>query len=123
MVDAFLGTTSGVLRLRDGALEPLGLEGRRVTALHASDDALLAGTYGDGLFRSADGGRTWKLIEAGLTACSSPRPTARFGRSARAAACSEQRRMTGRGPPCSRRTPLSTSSRSRSPDPAETVKR
>jgi len=39
-----------------------------VTALHASDDALLAGTYGDGLFRSADGGRTWERIEAGLTA-------------------------------------------------------
>ena len=39
-----------------------------VTALHASDDALLAGTYGDGLFRSADGGRSWERIEAGLTA-------------------------------------------------------
>jgi hypothetical protein len=51
MVDAFLGTTSGVLRLHEGALEPLGLGGRSVTALHASDDALLAGSYGDGLFR------------------------------------------------------------------------
>ena len=68
MVDAFLGTTSGVLRLRGGALEPLGLDGRSVTALHASDGALLAGTYGDGLFRSADGGATWERIEAGLTA-------------------------------------------------------
>jgi photosystem II stability/assembly factor-like uncharacterized protein len=68
MVDAFLGTTSGVLRLQDGALESLGLDGHSVTALHASDDALLAGTYGDGLFRSADGGRTWERIEAGLTA-------------------------------------------------------
>jgi hypothetical protein len=68
MVDAFLGTTSGVLRLHDGGLEPLGLDGHSVTALHASDDALLAGTYGDGLFRSADGGRTWERIEAGLTA-------------------------------------------------------
>jgi photosystem II stability/assembly factor-like uncharacterized protein len=68
MTDAFIGTTSGVLRLRDGALEPLGLEGRSVTALDAGDDALLAGTYGDGLFRSADGGRTWEHIEAGLTA-------------------------------------------------------
>ena len=57
MVDAFLGTTSGVLRLHEAALEPLGLHGRSVTALHASDDALLAGTYGDGLWRSADGGR------------------------------------------------------------------
>ena len=68
MVDAFLGTTSGVLRLREGALEPLGLDGRSVTALHASDDALLAGTYGDGLCRSADGGLSWERIDAGLTA-------------------------------------------------------
>ncbi len=68
MVDAFLGTTDGLLRLRDGALEPLGLDGHGVTALHATADALLAGTYGDGLFRSADGGRTWERIEAGLTA-------------------------------------------------------
>jgi photosystem II stability/assembly factor-like uncharacterized protein len=68
MVDAWLGTTSGVLRLHGGALEPLGLEGYSVTAVHASDDALLAGTYGDGLFRSADGGRSWERIEAGLTA-------------------------------------------------------
>jgi photosystem II stability/assembly factor-like uncharacterized protein len=68
MLDAFLGTTSGVLRLRGGALEPMGLEGRSVTALHASDDAVLAGTYGDGLFRSADGGRNWEQIDAGLTA-------------------------------------------------------
>jgi photosystem II stability/assembly factor-like uncharacterized protein len=68
MVDAFLGTASGVLRLRDGALESLGLDGHSVTALHASDDALLAGTYGDGLFRSAGGGGRWERIEAGLTA-------------------------------------------------------
>jgi photosystem II stability/assembly factor-like uncharacterized protein len=68
MVDAFLGTTNGVLRLHDGALEPSGLDGRSVTALHASGDALLAGTYGDGLFRSADAGRTWERIEAGLGA-------------------------------------------------------
>jgi hypothetical protein len=66
--DAFLGTTSGVLRLRNGALEFLGLDGYAVTALHASDDALLAGTYGDGLFRSIDGGRVWERIETGLTA-------------------------------------------------------
>jgi photosystem II stability/assembly factor-like uncharacterized protein len=65
MVDAFLGTASGVHRLHDGALEPLGLDGRSVTALHAADDVLLAGTYGDGLFRSADGGRSWERIEAG----------------------------------------------------------
>jgi photosystem II stability/assembly factor-like uncharacterized protein len=68
MFDAFLGTTSGVLRLHDGALESLGLDGLSVTALHASGDRVLAGTYGDGLFRSGDGGRTWERIEEGLTA-------------------------------------------------------
>ena len=64
MINAFIGTTSGVLRLNDAALEPLGLDGLNVTALHASDGAVLAGTYGDGLFRSADEGRTWDRIEA-----------------------------------------------------------
>jgi photosystem II stability/assembly factor-like uncharacterized protein len=68
VVDALIGTASGVLRLRDGGLEPLGLEGKSVTALHASSDAWLAGTYGDGLFRSVDGGQSWERIEAGLTA-------------------------------------------------------
>jgi hypothetical protein len=52
MVDALLGTTNGVLQLHDGALEALGLDGHSVTALHASDETVLAGTYGDGLFRS-----------------------------------------------------------------------
>jgi photosystem II stability/assembly factor-like uncharacterized protein len=68
MLDAFLGTTSGVVRLQDGALEPLGLDGREVSALHFADGVLLAGTYGDGLFRSSDRGQTWERIEAGLTA-------------------------------------------------------
>jgi photosystem II stability/assembly factor-like uncharacterized protein len=68
MIDAFLGTTSGVLRLHERALEPLGLDGCSVTALHASDDAILAGTYGDGLFRSDDGGRSWDRVDGGLTA-------------------------------------------------------
>jgi photosystem II stability/assembly factor-like uncharacterized protein len=67
-VDAFLGTMRGVLRLRDGELDPLGLDRFSVTALHASDDTLLAGTYGDGLFRSADRGPSWERIEAGPTA-------------------------------------------------------
>jgi photosystem II stability/assembly factor-like uncharacterized protein len=68
MVGAYLGTTSGVLRLHDGALAPCGLDGLSVTALHASDGLLLAGTYGDGMFRSTDGARTWQQITAGLTA-------------------------------------------------------
>jgi photosystem II stability/assembly factor-like uncharacterized protein len=63
MVEAVIGTTSGALRLHDGSLEPLGLEGSSVTALHASGDLLLAGTYGDGLFRSTDGRRSWERVE------------------------------------------------------------
>ena len=65
---AFIGTTSGVSRLGDDALEPLGLDGHNVTALHAAGALLLAGTYGDGLFRSTDRGRSWERIETGLTA-------------------------------------------------------
>jgi photosystem II stability/assembly factor-like uncharacterized protein len=68
MVDAFLGTTSGVVALSDGVLEPLGLDGMDVTALHASADALLGGTYGDGLWRSADRGATWERVDEGLSA-------------------------------------------------------
>src|SRR5690348_15344007 len=66
--DAFIGTTSGVARLRDGALEPSGLDGLDVTALHAADGAVLAGTYGDGLWRSDDDARTWERIDEGLSA-------------------------------------------------------
>ena len=34
----------------------------------AAGDGVLAGTYGDGLFSSVDGGHMWERIEAGLTA-------------------------------------------------------
>ncbi len=62
----YLGTTSGVVSLSDGTLEPLGLEGMSVTALHAADGALLAGTYGDGLWRRAGG--DWERVDDGLSA-------------------------------------------------------
>ena len=72
MLDTLIGTTDGVHRLRDGAIEPLGLPSHRVSALHAwrEDGAttVLAGTYGEGLHRSEDGGRSWARVEAGLTA-------------------------------------------------------
>jgi photosystem II stability/assembly factor-like uncharacterized protein len=67
MVDVFLGTTSGVVALSDGVLEPLGLDGMSVTALHAGED-LLAGTYGDGLWRSGDRGETWERLDQDLSA-------------------------------------------------------
>lgn len=70
--DAYVGTADGVQRLRDGRLEPLGLSGLRIAALHARADPsgaqLLAGSYGDGLHRSRDGGRTWSRVQAGVTA-------------------------------------------------------
>jgi photosystem II stability/assembly factor-like uncharacterized protein len=66
--DAYIGTTSGVHGLRDGALEALGLEGERIMAIHAWDATVLAGTYGNGLFRSTDEGDSWSRIEAGLSA-------------------------------------------------------
>src|SRR4051794_33916352 len=72
LFDTYIGTTGGAFRLRDGALEPLGLEAERVSAIHAWHDGeaatVLAGTYGNGLFRSADGGRTWSRAQDGLTA-------------------------------------------------------
>jgi photosystem II stability/assembly factor-like uncharacterized protein len=66
--DAYIGTTSGVFGLRDGELERLGLDGERIMAVHAWDGTVLAGTYGNGLFRSTDAGETWSRVEDGLTA-------------------------------------------------------
>ena len=73
MVNAVLGTTAGVYRLRNGQLEPLGLVDQRISAIHAWQDsdgrtAILAGSYGNGLFRSEDGGAHWTPIDEGLTA-------------------------------------------------------
>jgi hypothetical protein len=63
---------SGAYRLSNGALEPLGLEGKRLWATHAfrenGNTIILAGSYGDGLFRSADGGQSWQPANDGLTA-------------------------------------------------------
>jgi hypothetical protein len=72
MFDTYIGTTNGVFRLRDDALEALGLESERVSAIHAWREGdgvvVLAGSYGNGLFRSADGGRAWSTVDAGLSA-------------------------------------------------------
>jgi len=69
--DTYAGTESGVLHVdRD---QSLGLTGHRVSAIHAlrdraGDVVIVAGTYGDGLFRSADGGRSWSPVTAGMAA-------------------------------------------------------
>jgi hypothetical protein len=80
--DTYVGTTGGVYRLWGDALVPLGLERERIWAIHAFVDGpstvVLAGTYGNGLYRSADDGRTWSRVEDGLTAaafrCIGPDP-------------------------------------------------
>jgi photosystem II stability/assembly factor-like uncharacterized protein len=65
--DIFVGTNDGVIRLGDG-VRRLGLEGRRISAVHAlrelgrPDPILLAGIYGEGLRRSTAGGQTWHAV-------------------------------------------------------------
>jgi|SRR5215211_2971183 len=70
MVDAYIGTPDGVQLLRSSELQPRGLEGQRITAIHAwrdgPDAGLLAGSYGNGLFRTSGDG--WSRVDAGLTA-------------------------------------------------------
>ncbi len=72
MYDTYLGTTNGVYRMTGSELQALGLDDHRVSAIHAwregGSDIVLAGTYGEGLYRSADGGMTWEPVEAGPTA-------------------------------------------------------
>jgi photosystem II stability/assembly factor-like uncharacterized protein len=70
--EIFVGTHAGVTHL-GREVRRLGLTGHRVSAIHAfrdraGDVVVLAGTYGDGLFRSADLGRTWTLVTEGMTA-------------------------------------------------------
>jgi len=70
--DVFAGTRDGVVHAGRHA-HRIGLEGHRVSAVHAfrdqaGDEVVLAGTYGEGLFRSADHGRTWAPVTDGMTA-------------------------------------------------------
>ena len=63
MFDTYIGTTSGVYRLSEGDLQQLGLDGERIWAIHAwrdgDTDTILAGSYGNGMFRSAGVGFAW----------------------------------------------------------------
>jgi photosystem II stability/assembly factor-like uncharacterized protein len=68
----FVGTRAGVVRVDRGA-EALGLADHRISGVHAfrgrsGDVVVLAGSYGEGLFRSADEGRTWTAVQNGMTA-------------------------------------------------------
>lgn len=60
MLRIFLGTSSGVYKLDDRGLTCLGLKDHAFSAVYALEpDIVLAGSYGDGIFRSLDGGKTW----------------------------------------------------------------
>jgi hypothetical protein len=66
--DVYIGTPDGIHRLRESIVKPLGLHGERVMAEYASPHLVVAGTYGNGLYRRADGGAGWARVGAGLTA-------------------------------------------------------
>lgn len=70
MTSAILGTKIGVYRLDGTKLTPLGLADTQISAVcHSTGSGvLLAGSYGEGLFRSEDGGTTWEAVPDGLTA-------------------------------------------------------
>jgi hypothetical protein len=78
MSEAYIGSRNGIHRMRHGTIEPSGLDGEDVTAVHVDGDTVLAGSYGNGLFRSEDGGASWARVDAGLTApairCFDPEP-------------------------------------------------
>lgn len=66
------GTSDGLYQFENGAVTRHCLAGMRVSTVHVvsnGDQAtILAGTYGNGLFRSEDTGEHWSPVSAGLTA-------------------------------------------------------
>lgn len=70
---AYIGASDGIYRLENGSLEPLSLRGKRFWSIYAfrggnGDDVILAGSYGDGIFRSTDSGESWDAANDGLSA-------------------------------------------------------
>ncbi len=77
MFRTYIGAQSGVHKLDGEGLTYLGLEEHTFWAIYAFNDAeghvpekdtVLAGSYGQGIFRSTDGGATWASANDGLTA-------------------------------------------------------
>jgi hypothetical protein len=65
--EVIVGTAAGVVRAGRNA-QPLGLDGHRVSAVHAFRGekgavVILGGTYGGGLYRSVDEGASWAPVE------------------------------------------------------------
>lgn len=72
MLDFIVGTSDGVVQFRNGEVAGHCLTGMRVSAVHARGSGdhtrILAGTYGNGVFRSVDNGDQWTPVVNGLTA-------------------------------------------------------
>src|SRR5438128_1126511 len=71
--EVLLGTTDGAVCLRRDAggawaVSEHGLRGKHVSALSVEPTRglIFAGTHGDGIHASDDGGRTWQRRDAGL---------------------------------------------------------
>lgn len=66
----FAGTNDGVFESKDGgsAWIRFGLKNKTVNSIvEGSIDCVLAGTLGEGVYRTKDDGRTWQQTNAGLT--------------------------------------------------------
>ena len=63
----YVGTNRGVYRLDGGSLDQLGLDDHEIYAVHLVGGTVLAGSYGEGVFRSEDGGTSWRKGNDGLT--------------------------------------------------------
>ena len=73
MLEAILGTRTGVYHLRDDSLYHLGLESERISAIltvtrRNGKRRILAGSYENGLFLSDDHGKSWQEVTAGFGA-------------------------------------------------------
>ena len=68
--DIFVATPTGVFRSSDegDTWQSAGLQGRDVRCIAGRSGLILAGTNGNGMFKSTDGGSTWFPVTAGLVA-------------------------------------------------------
>ncbi len=69
----FAGTDNGIYLSTDSGMAwtSSGLSGRQILGFEADGQTLLAGTYGEGVYRTTDSGNSWQFSNAGL-ACAQP---------------------------------------------------